>query len=796
MKNLKVNTCVFLTLLLFICGLVNADAQTKEGFFEFRELAPLGFELDRAFVGREGKSLLVIGGIKSQVAGNAVFMLSAGSQEWKELTQLQSHIYGGAAVSNSDGMICIGGYKDGSLSREVISYSVKDGMLQAKQMPQLPVEIPNVKAALVSNRIYIIGSEAAFSLDLLASDSKWQKLDSWQPIRGEVVSVAAVSGRLFVFTQNGGFKVLRLSANNVFEQIGETNYDLSGMISAPCGLAHVIFLSKSGESNEILAYHTVTNRWVVIGKLPRKVMLIGIVFDDVALEIIGADASVKVKAVMPSTKYGLIDHSVVAVFMIGMLAVGAYLAKREKSSQDYFRGGKRIAWWASGLSMFATGASAVSLMAMPGKAFSSDWIYFSTSIYAIITILPLSMYLYMPIARRLEVATANEYLERRYNIFLRMAGSVIWSFLQIFGRMAALMILPAIAISSIAGIPIENSIIIMGVITTCYVFLGGLESVIWTSVLQAIVMLVAVAACFLWAIAGLDMSFSDGWSTIQAADKLHMFDWNISLVEPCVLILFLNVLVGTLGMIGDQNYIQRIQCTPNEKETKKAILMSLAVAVPLNAVLFGLGTVLFLYYMEKPEMLSPAVKSDGIFPLFAAQNLPIGLAGLVIAAILAATMSTLSSALNSVANIGVEDFYRRFKKDATDHSCVILGRILTVGLGVFGTVAALFLAKTNLTSIWDLCMVIFGVLIGAITGIYTLGIFTKRANSIGAIAGLTASLAATYYAMNYTHLHFLTYPVVGVVVCYLVGYLTSIIIPLKPKDITGLTVYTLQKKTE
>jgi Na+/proline symporter len=190
------------------------------------------------------------------------------------------------------------------------------------------------------------------------------------------------------------------------------------------------------------------------------------------------------------------------------------------------------------------------------------------------------------------------------------------------------------------------------------------------------------------------------------------------------------------------------------------------------------------------------VKSDGIFPLFAAQNLPVGLAGLVIAAILAATMSTLSSALNSVANLGVEDFYRRFKKNASDHSCVVLGKVLTAAMGVFGTVAAMFLAKTNLTSIWDLCMVIFGVLLGAITGIYTLGIFTKRTNSAGAIAGIIASLAATYYAMNYTHLHFLTYPVVGVGVCYVVGYLTSIIIPCKPKDITGLTVYTLQKKTE
>jgi SSS family solute:Na+ symporter len=433
---------------------------------------------------------------------------------------------------------------------------------------------------------------------------------------------------------------------------------------------------------------------------------------------------------------------------------------------------------------------------MPGKAFATDWVYNSTSIYAVLTLLPLSLFVYMPIARRLKVATANEYLERRFNIYLRVAGSIIWSILQMLGRMATIMLLPAIAISSITGIPIETSIIIMGVVTTCYVFLGGLEGVIWTDVLQAIVMISAVVICAVWALTGLDMNASEAWTNIQTAEKLHVFDWEMSLVEPCVAILFMNILITSLGTIGDQNFIQRVQCTPNEKEAKKAVIMQMAVAVPLNCILFALGTILFLFYLERPEALSPAIKSDGIFPLFAAQNLPIGLAGLVIAAILAATMSTLSSAINSVANLGVEDFYRRFKRDASDHGCLVLGKVLTACLGVFGTVAALYLANTDLTSIWDLYFVVLGMLLGAITGIFTLGIFTKRANSTGVMIGAIASLAATYYVRYYTHMHFLAYPMVGVVVCYVVGYLTSIIFPGKQKDITGLTVYTLQGKEE
>jgi len=149
-----------------------------------------------------------------------------------------------------------------------------------------------------------------------------------------------------------------------------------------------------------------------------------------------------------------------------------------------------------------------------------------------------------------------------------------------------------------------------------------------------------------------------------------------------------------------------------------------------------------------------------------------------------------------VANLGVEDFYRRFKKKVADKECVVVGRVLTIGLGIFGTVAALVLANTNLKSIWDLYLVILGMLLGAITGIYLLGIFTKRANSAGVLLGVIASLSATYYVNNYTHIHFLANLIVGVVSCYIVGYIASLIIPAKQKDINGLTVYTLQPKEE
>jgi SSS family transporter len=406
------------------------------------------------------------------------------------------------------------------------------------------------------------------------------------------------------------------------------------------------------------------------------------------------------------------------------------------------------------------------------------------------------LFVNLKLARRLDVATSNEYLERRYNLFLRLCGGIIWSLLQIVGRMATIMLLPAFALSSVCGIPVEVSIFIMGIVTTFYVYLGGLESVIWTDVIQGFIMVGTVAICAVWAFLSLSTDAAGAMEILSSADKLHMWNWQISWVKPCVFVMVLNLFAVSLGGICDQNFIQRIQCVKNEKESMKATITQMSVAVPLNAVLFFMGTILFLFYRERPEMLSPAVKVDAVFPLFAAQNLPVGLAGLVIIAILSATMSTLSSSINSTVNIGVEDFYRRLFKGATDHKCLILGRVLTACFGVFGTAVCLVLANTKLMSMWDLYMTIFGALFGVMAGIFALGTYTRRGNTPGAIVGGVSSLLVVYYVSNHTHLSFFLYPVFGILTCVGVGYIASMLIPAKKKDLTGLTIYTLLKRKD
>jgi len=506
---------------------------------------------------------------------------------------------------------------------------------------------------------------------------------------------------------------------------------------------------------------------------------------------------VAAKAVIPiSTKYNWINYVTIALFMGGMIYVGIRLSRREKSTDQYFQASHRIPWWASGLSLFATGASAISLMSMPGKAYAENWLYMSISYLMVLVVLPLQLLVFVPLIRRLGIKTSNEYLEMRFNLPMRLIGTFLFAFIQILTRLAGCMVLPAIAISSVFGISVEISIIIMGVVTTLYVYLGGLESVIWTDVLQAFIMLGTVLLCFVWAFSGIDMPGSEAMGILQAESKLRSFDWAINFTSPSMIVFFLAVSALSVGCIGDQNFVQRVQCTKSDKDASKAVIIQLAVAVPLNVVLFAMGTVLFLFYHSRTGDLSPAVKNDGVFPIFAAQHLPVGLAGLVVVAILAATMSTLSSAINSVANVFVEDYYRRLNKRATDKSCLLAGHIITAMLGVVGTLIALWLVNTNFTSIWDMLTAVGGMVGGAFIGIFALGVFFKRTNSVGAICGVVASLAATWYVKNYTHLNIFMYGVVGLAAMLVVGYIVSIIIPSKKKNLDGLTIYTMRKKSE
>ncbi len=672
----------------------------------------------------------------------------------------------------------------------------EDGKAVETVLPDAPVVSKNVAAAVDGEVLYVAAGTSLYKLELGKPEKGWQACASIPEAAVNAPVLVALHKILYVVGL-GADSNAAFSYNPVrdeWKSLKNAPVSITGLTATTCGNDHLLFFNQAEASDRILAYYRIADEWFEMGTLPVAVKAVAAVSAGDQFTVITATDAVTGKAILKPTKYGWVDHAVVVLLIIALIAIGSYFSNKESSENDYFRAGNRIPWWAAGLSLFASGASAISLMAMPGKSFAENWIYFSISIFVVVIQLPLLLFFYIPIIRRLNVATANEYLERRFGLPVRMLGFLIYSLNQMLGRMASILLLPALALTAIFGLPMWMSILIMGVVATFYVTLGGLEAVIWTDVLQAIVMMLAVSTCCVFAFVKMDMPVPEATQIVSSMHKMQIFDFSMDWTSPVFLIILTNVFAIAVGLVGDQTFIQRMQCTADESESRKTILTQMAVVIPMNIILFGLGTLLFLFYKGHPDAISPAMKSDSVFPFFAAQNLPVGMAGFVVAALLAATMSTVSGAINSVANLGVEDIYRRFSPKATDHRCVVLGRILTISLGIFGTGAALFLASmSDLRSVWDLALALMGLILAPISGIFVLGIFSRRANSVGAWVGTIASIIANVCAQKFLHVHAMAFLTIGVFTCVVVGYIASLF-AAQPKDLKGLTVYTLLAK--
>ncbi len=688
-------------------------------------------------------------------------------------------------------------------SEHVLKVSFEQsGSLQKESLPDLPESLENPTALVDTGKLYIAGLSKSqtnlfLSLDLSTTGANWTALPNLPgPNRKGGRLSKAIESIYYV----GGYNLDGTALPTVYYHplYGWRNKSVPPTFSfspthVPIGESHSLYLLEEGSGSSLYLYHAIGDSWAKVESFPELAYesskLTGRENETVLLS---NDRSVTLSFGNPETNYGWWDHLAVAGYFAIMIYIGFYFTKQSKTSKSFFRGSNNIPWWATGMSLFATGASALSLLSMPGKSYSTNWTFFSISVFSVLC-LPLSMYLLAPLVRKLNFATAFEYLEHRFGLSVRMFGSAIFVMQQILGRMGPVMLLPAIAMNAITGVDVKTCIIAMGVVTTLYTFLGGLAAVIWTDTIQGFVMIVAVLGCLVLVYLKIDMPTSEMMGVLTEGDKLHMMNWSTNFTQDNVMTMFFGIMAITLFGISDQNYVQRVQCTPTLKDAKKAIATQMAVAVPINVLLFGLGTALFLFYRSNPTDLNPVMKTDGIFPFFAAQQLPPGVSGLVVAALLAATMSTISSAICSVSNLGVDDFYRRFNKGTSDRQAVIMGRILTLVVGGLGIAAALFLADFKTPSIWDLANRLITFITSATLGIFALGLFSRKANEIGVIAGIIAGMASTYYLKNYTAMSYWFYPLTGSAVTYAVGVAVSLLTGGNQKPIQGLTLHTINQ---
>ncbi|SMO86076.1 cyclically-permuted mutarotase family protein [Fodinibius sediminis] len=556
-------------------------------------------------------------------------------------------------------------------------------------------------------------------------------------------------------------------------------------------------------SKNVLSYHTITDSWDNVGQLPNPppVTTTAVKWNDQIILPSGETRpGVRTPEVWQGTidsrtpQFGWVNYSALGLYAIILIGMGFYFSHREDATDDYFLAGNRIPWWAAGISIYATQLSAITFISTPVLAYADNWIVF-IAYFTIFLMAPVVIYFYLPFFRRLNVTSAYEYLEKRFHLAVRLFGSVSFILFQL-GRMSVVVFLPALTLTAILDMNIYAAIILMGVLAIIYTTLGGIEAVIWSDVLQVFILVSGIIYSLYFIInyvGGLEIVYT----TALEHDKLQLFDFSFSFTSLATWSIFLGSFALQFGpYTTDQAVIQRYLTTRDEKSAADSIWTNGIISIPTGFLFFALGTCLYVFYKLNPDFLSVGMQNDQVFPLFIGQQLPMGYAGLLIAGIFSASMSSLDSSMHSISTVATVDFYERFVPASTENARLNLARWVTVLTGVLGTLIACLLASFPIQSLYFFFQEIIGLLSSALAGIFILGIFTKRTHGTGALIGAIISLIVLYIVKFHTPIHFYIYPLIGIPVCVFSGYFISYLFPDHGKKLEGLTYRTLVTKRD
>ncbi len=480
--------------------------------------------------------------------------------------------------------------------------------------------------------------------------------------------------------------------------------------------------------------------------------------------------------------------------MLTMLYMGYYfMRKNNNSTDDFFKGGGRVPWWASGISLFATMLSAITFMAIPAKAFATDWRYFPMAITILIMAFPVIKY-YLPFFKRLNITTAYEYLEARFNYVVRFLSSSLFIIFMV-ARMALTLFLPSLALTTVTGIDIYLCIILMGVITLIYSTMGGAEAVIWSDVVQGFILLGGAVFVVVFLLSEIPGGVPKVIEVIVAEDKMRMFDFSFIFSSATFWVIILGGLANNLiSYSSDQTAIQRYITTKSEKGVKKSIMLNGILSVVVSVIFYFIGTALYVFYKTAPEKVNYMMQNtDAIFPHYIMAEIPIGFAGLIIAAIFAATMSTVSSNINSLSTAYTVDIFRHFSKNESDQKELSVARWSGVVLGSVGIGVAILMASMNILSLLDFFNYLLGLLSSGIAGLFVVGIFLPRVGAKSALLGFVFGNATLFAISLYTNISFLLYGFIGIVLTVLFSLLFSLFIK-NNKNINGYTWKTISQE--
>ena len=538
---------------------------------------------------------------------------------------------------------------------------------------------------------------------------------------------------------------------------------------------------------DVLAYHTITDSWAIIpgdSALARAGAALtpfeGGWFYSGGETMPGIrSAKISRIEIKHETHFGFANWSVLALYLLAMLGMGIYFMRRENGAEDFFKGGGRVPWWAAGISIYATMLSAITYMAIPAKAYATDWTY-----YPMLWMIPLVgfpvIWYYLPYFRRSKAASAYAILEERFNAATRLMASALFCIFMI-ARMALVLYLPSLALTAVTGIDIYLCIVLMGLVTIIYCTMGGVEAVIWGDVVQGCILVggAIFAALYLWS--NTEGGFSGAWQMAVDNDKMRLFvwSWDYRRVTFWVAILGGGIANNLISYTSDQTVIQRYMTTKDEKSAGRSILVNGFMSVFISVAFYFIGTGLYTFYKTHPQSLDITMQQgDAIFPYFMMSQMPAGLAGLLIAAIFAATMSTISSNINSVSTAFSVDFIQRFRPSIKDTALLRVARWTCIVSGLIGLGIALLMATWDITSLLDYFNTILGLLTSGLGGLFVMAVFIPRIKGWSALTGFIAGEVVVLLMYLFTDANFFLFGATGIVVSVITAWILSLKSPL------------------
>lgn len=506
-----------------------------------------------------------------------------------------------------------------------------------------------------------------------------------------------------------------------------------------------------------------------------------------------------------------IDYAIIIVVLAITLYLGFRFANKQNSTQTFFLAKGNFPSWALGLSLLSTLISSVTFLGYPAQGFTSNWILLVQGLMVPIVLMG-TIWFIVPLYRKVIGLSTYEYFEKRFGAFARYYSSSSFIIRQ-FAGMGTVLFLIAVAIQKLTGINGYLILVGVGLILTLVNLKGGMQAVIWLDVFQGFMLFASGIICLTLLLMSIKGGIPAAIEIATANDRAGFGPYDIDFSRLTLIVMIINGSFYAIQKYGtDQTVVQRYLSAKTDKSAIRASIMGILLTVPVWTIFMFIGTALFVFYQQNP--LPAGTEAAAVFPYYMMTQLPVGVVGFIVAALISAAICSLSADLNSLAAVGVEDYYKKMRPTASDENYLSVSKWLIVVSGCISVlIGSLYLYAGN-EGVLGVIFTIYAIFSGGIVGIFMLGIFSARANKQGVNIGIIVCVLFTAYAFltstevgleghkmrlldfgryNFTH-HKLMLGVYSHLIVIVVGYIASLFYPKPVLDNNLLYSGWLQNK--